>query len=196
MTSYINPDEGTLVIKSVKDLDLSAIDRNDAALVVEGGEWIAGNLYVGGTFIANGDIVTLGNSGGVLTFNTNISSNVLPSATKTFNLGSKTECWKELHTETVMYNTDDIASTQVSSQASMSIINSSTSVGVTLDDGIDGQLKIITVSEPIASPVILLPVNPRGFSSISFTNAGDSATLMFINAGWNIISVFRSSVNL
>jgi hypothetical protein len=194
MATYINPDNGSLIIKSVKDLDLSDIQQDDAAFAVLGGQWIGGNLYVGGTFVANGDIVTLGNSGGVLTFNTNISSDVLPATTKTYNLGSNTEFWKSAYVESIILDTSDAATTVANAETALSKITSSTSTTVTLAAGTEGQQKTLTVVDTLASAVFLTPSSARGFTSISFTNAGDSVTLVFINGSWNIVSVFRASV--
>jgi hypothetical protein len=194
MATYINPDSGSLIIKSVNDLNLSDIQQDDAALAVLGGQWIGGNLYVGGTFVANGDIVTLGNTGGVLTFNTNISSNVLPANNKTYDLGSSTEQWKTLHVETITLDSSDTASTSANSDTSLTKISSTSDITISLADGTEGQQKIVTVIEPLPTSVFLTPASARGFTSISFTNAGDSAILVFINGSWNIVSVFRASV--
>lgn len=194
MATYINPDNGSLIIKSVKDLDLSDIQQTDAAFAVVGGQWIGGNLYVGGTFVANGDIVTLGNTGGAITFNTNISSDVLPASNKTYNLGSNTEQWKTLHVETIVLDTTDIATSSADSNTSLSKINSTSDITISLADGTEGQQKIITVTETLSSSVFLTPASSRGYTSISFTNAGDSAIIVFINGSWNIVSVFRASV--
>lgn len=63
MSSYIAPDSGQLVIKSNNDLDLSDIsNKDDAALAVNGGQWVGGNFFINGSLVVNGDVITLGNA--------------------------------------------------------------------------------------------------------------------------------------
>ena len=79
MSSVINPDSGSLKILGTIDtlsaimttLNITNSDNVDlatpvlgaSALNVTGGGYIGGHLYVHGSIVANGDIVTLGNSG-------------------------------------------------------------------------------------------------------------------------------------
>lgn len=195
MASYIKPDNGQLIVKSIKDLDLNDLKASDSSLHVEGGEWVGGHLYVSGTLIANGDVITLGNASGSLTLNANISSDILPSTTKTYNIGGSANVWNELHVETVILDTT-VETTEVSEGASLSAIDASTGTALALADGTEGQHKIITVSDTITSNVIVTPDNAAEFTSITFATKGDSASLVFVNGSWNIVSVFRSSVNV
>lgn len=59
---------------------------------------------------------------------------------------------------------------------------------LTLADGTAGQLKIITHVVDGGSAV-LTPTTKVGFSTITFTNAGESATLVYTAAGWAIVAL-------
>ena len=195
MASTIKPDNGQLIIKSIKDLDLNALSSADASLHVQGGGWVGGNLYVAGTLVANGDVITLGNASGSVAFNSNISTDLLPSVTKTHDIGSSSNMWDQLNIQTVIVSITT-ETTEINAGTSLSAIDGSTSVSLALADGTEGQQKIITVSATPTGNVTVTPTNGAGFTSITFTAKGDSATLVFVNGSWNIVSHFRSSVTV
>jgi len=56
---------------------------------------------------------------------------------------------------------------------------------LTLADGIAGQIKIITHTVDGGSAV-LTPTTKIGFSTITFTNVGDTASMIYTSAGWAI----------
>ena len=64
---------------------------------------------------------------------------------------------------------------------------------LTLANGTLGQIKIISHVVDGGSAV-LTPTTKIGFSTITFTNVGDSAMLIYTAAGWDIISVNGASV--
>lgn len=194
MASTISPDNGQLVIKSIKDLDLNNLNNADASLKFNSG-WVTSNLYVGGQLIANGDVITLGNASGSVTFNANVDSDVVPSTTATYDLGDATHVWKQLHIQSVNIS-PIVETTEITSDVTLSAIDTSTSVSVALADGTEGQSKIITVKETLAGNVTVTPTNGAGFTSITFTAQGDTASLIFIGGKWNIVSHFRSSVTV
>lgn len=59
---------------------------------------------------------------------------------------------------------------------------------LTLANGAVGQIKIISHVVDGGSAV-LTPTTKVGFSTITFTNAGDSAMLIYTAAGWDIVSL-------
>jgi hypothetical protein len=195
MASYIKPDNAQLVIKSIKDLDLNALSSNDSALHVEGGAWVGGHLYIGGSIVSSGDVITLGNASGSVAFNSNISTDLLPSVTKTHDIGSSSNMWDQLNIQTVIVSTTT-ETTEITAGTSLSAIDGSTAVSLVLANGTEGQQKIITVSATPSGNVTVTPTNGAGFTSITFTAKGDSATLVFVNGSWNIVSHFRSSVTV
>jgi hypothetical protein len=195
MSTVIKPQGGRLVVKSINDLDLNLLSNADAALYVQGGQYIDGHLYVGGTLIANGDVITLGNANGSLALNANIPRDVIPSTTKLYDLGSSTNVWKQLNIQTVTFNKTQETS-NISATASLSAIDATTGTALVLADGEEGMEKIITVAEAISNNVIVTPTNGAGFTSITFTSHGDTARLIFVGGAWNILSHFRSSINV
>lgn len=185
-------------INSTNDVDLDNIPAtfNDAnaALNIQGGAWVGGNLYTAGTFVANGDIVTLGNSGGSLTLNGNISSDVLPSEPYTYNIGSPTNQWYTVNTSALMLEADpeEITSAALTAVSSIYHIGASTPAAVSLADGSEGQLLHIVCTS--ANNVQISPSNAMGYTTISFTSVGDSVIMLFTGGKWAVTSHFRSSV--
>ncbi len=59
---------------------------------------------------------------------------------------------------------------------------------LTLANGTAGQIKIISHVIDGGSAV-LTPTTKIGFTTITFTNVGDSATLVYTTAGWAIIGI-------
>ena len=59
---------------------------------------------------------------------------------------------------------------------------------LTLANGTAGQIKIISHVVDGGSAV-LTPTTKIGFTTITFTNVGDSATLIYTAAGWAIIGI-------
>jgi hypothetical protein len=59
---------------------------------------------------------------------------------------------------------------------------------LTLANGTLGQIKIISHVVDGGSAV-LTPVTKIGFSTITFTNVGDSAMLIYTAAGWDIVAL-------
>lgn len=61
---------------------------------------------------------------------------------------------------------------------------------LTLADGTNGQIKII-VHDVDGGSAVLTPTTKTGFSTITFTSVGETATLMFVTTrGWVILSLF------
>jgi hypothetical protein len=59
---------------------------------------------------------------------------------------------------------------------------------LTLANGTAGQIKIISHVVDGGSAV-LTPTTKIGFTTITFTNVGDSATLVYTAAGWAIVGI-------
>lgn len=58
----------------------------------------------------------------------------------------------------------------------------------TLADGKEGQLKTIVMIADLGNGVVT-PANASGFTTITFSAVGQSATLMFTNGAWVVISL-------
>jgi hypothetical protein len=225
MASVLNPDNGefrvlgTLTANSISnsgsqinskirldstdDIDLNNIPVNyaaaDVALNVQGGSYIGGNQYVGGTFVANGDVVTLGNAGGSLTLNSNIASDILPSTDVTYNVGSPATSWKGVYS--AKYFASDMIDTvsTISLDYTVDMVQAgATQAAVSMPDATeDGFIKVIMAISTPTAPVVVTPSTSVGWSTLTFANEGESATLMYkLNVGWIILSTYRASVTV
>jgi len=67
---------------------------------------------------------------------------------------------------------------------------------LTLADGTVGQIKtIVYVAEAAGADTgVLTPTTPLGYSTITFTNIGDSVTLQYFTQGWAVIGVRGATV--
>jgi len=72
------------------------------------------------------------------------------------------------------------------------LITSLTTTGsaqaLTLADGVSGQLKTV-VHTVDGGSAVLTPTTKIGFSTITFTSVGESATLVYTAAGWAIVAL-------
>ena len=83
------------------------------------------------------------------------------------------------------------ASSQVADVTSaITEINATSATGaISLADGADGQVKtFINVSTSGTNNVVITPTNFRGGSTITLNAEGETVTLLFKNAKWNIIA--------
>ena len=83
------------------------------------------------------------------------------------------------------------ASSQVANVTSaITEVNATSSTGaISLADGADGQIKtFINVSTSGSNNVVITPTNLRGGTTITLDAEGETVTLLFKNAKWNIIA--------
>ena len=69
-----------------------------------------------------------------------------------------------------------------------SLTSTGSAQALTLANGTAGQIKIISHVVDGGSAV-LTPTTKIGFSTITFTNVGDSAMLIYTAAGWDIVAL-------
>lgn len=228
MTSVISPDNNQLLIKgsvniqndldvhgtvtfdgalstadevsiaSNKNIDLNAPLAADAALDVTGGAYVGGHLYVGGTLLANGDVITLGNSGGNLTLSANIDSDIKPSTTDTYDIGSATLQWRRLYTESLFIDSNphtiSSSDTQITSPSSLCYFDLNSATALSLVNQDPGLVKnFVLLSQP-GSPITVTPISAVGFTSFTMVNEGDTISLISTTSGWAISSIFRTTV--
>ena len=67
-----------------------------------------------------------------------------------------------------------------------SLTTTGSSQALTLANGTEGQLKFITHTVDGGSAV-LTPTTKIGFSTVTFTNVGDSVSLIYTSAGWAVV---------
>jgi len=202
MSSHINPDSGTLVIESTNVLDVTAADlllaSETSALYVKGGAGISDNLYVGGTLVVNGNVISLGNAGGSLTLNANVNSNVVPNTDSgiQYDLGTNSSPWDIAFLQKVV-SVKTSATNSVSLSTSGTVyLNASTSTALTLADGIEGERKILVVTDTPSSTIVVTPDTFLNGTDISFVTIGQCAEFIFTESGWAILSLYGNpSVN-
>lgn len=69
-----------------------------------------------------------------------------------------------------------------------SLTTSGAAQALTLANGTVGQIKVISHVVDGGSAV-LTPTTKIGFTTVTFTNVGDSVTLIYTSAGWAIIGI-------
>jgi hypothetical protein len=81
-------------------------------------------------------------------------------------------------------------------QVSTAFTSTGTGDALTLVDGVVGELKtIVYVAETAGADTgILTPTTRVGYSTITFTNVGDSVTLQYFTQGWAVIGVRGATV--
>jgi len=221
MATIINPDNGEFIVKgtitsnavganssakiritSTDDIDLNDIPVDfasaDVALNIAGGCYTAGNHYIDGTFVANGDIISLGNVGGSLSLGANISSNLLPSANNSFSIGNASNNWAKVYMNHLILDDDELTITSGWTDGnSTSKITSGTSSTITLGNGTVGGVYVFYVDSTGAgsgSSVTITPTTANGFTTMTFTAAGDSVTATYRADGWTIMNAFRTTI--
>ena len=197
MSSHINPDSGTLVIESTNVLDVGTTPVNPvgAALYIKGGVYTDTDMYIHGTLVVNGNVISLGNAGGSLTFNANISSDVIPNVSSgiQYDLGSNTNPWNEGYFQKIVTK-PEISTTAISTTTGTTYLDGTTSTSLALANGIEGERKAIVVTATPAGAITVTPTTAVGYANMQFSAVGDSAELMYTSTGWSILSVFRTSV--
>jgi len=187
-------------ITDITDVNLESPTDSELpapALDVLGGGRINGNLYIGGTLLVNGDVITLGNTGGEITFNSNIASDILPTTTLTYDIGSQDTSWKNVYCDDVI-KSQNTATTEVDTGSIVYLDGNSNETYTMSDATVVGTTKTILVKEEITTTggsIVVTPTNTLGFTSFTFSNIGDSITLLYTDSGWAITSLFRTSVN-
>jgi len=81
-------------------------------------------------------------------------------------------------------------------QLSTAFTSTGTGDALTLADGVAGEIKTIAyVAETAGADTgILTPTTRIGYSTITFTNVGDSVTLQYFTQGWAVIGVRGATV--
>lgn len=84
----------------------------------------------------------------------------------------------------------DTTTEAVNVTASISHIDTTTAGGAhagALADGTNGQIKILTMIADGGDSVVT-PANANGFTTVTFADVGDTATLIFTGSKWNVVA--------
>jgi len=81
-------------------------------------------------------------------------------------------------------------------QVTTAFTSTGTADALTLADGVAGQIKtVVYVAEAAGADTgVLTPASRIGYSTITFTNVGDSVTLQYFTQGWAVIGVRGATV--
>ena len=157
-------------ITDTTDVDLESPNDLDLALEVMGGGKINGNLYIGGTLLVNGDVITLGNTGGEITFNSNIASDILPTTTLTYDIGSQSASWKNVYCDDVI-KSHATATTEVDTGSIVYLDGNSIENYTMADATVVGTTKTILVKDAITTTsgsIVVTPTNTLGLHHLHF----------------------------
>lgn len=213
MSSITRPDDGKLFIDgelttnnfrvdSTAALDLANPPADyasaNAAINVQGGAYIGGDAYISGTLMANGDMITLGNSdGGTLTFHGNIASNLLPDIDGEFEVGNSTKQWGGVSSKRISFTkSPEVITVTNQTTNTVDYVTDDSPSTISLADGINGQMKILVVTTTLTGNIHVIPDSVTGFTKIVLTEQGQSVTLLYTNNSWFIISNYRASVTV
>ena len=152
------------VIKLKRTTTVSAVPTTSD---LEDGE-IAVNITDKKVFVRNGEsIVTVANFNNSNTDLTSIGSNVLPSTTETYDLGSTSKRWRSLY---LAGNTIDLAGATISSDGTGSISISATGATLPLNSNVQ-------ISGAVTKNIALAGTDGSPVQSVPFyTNAGGLAS--------------------
>jgi hypothetical protein len=141
------------------------------------------------------------------TFTTVVSTNHTPTFDATYTLGTASKRWSALHSseinigKIVLNNAQSVSTTQTLAVTNRSFIKLNTTAGAIAvalsDSGVaDGQqvtfAMIVSGGDAVITPTA---ATTAGFTYITFSNVGSTATLIYVNAKWMIKSVFGAIVN-
>lgn len=74
------------------------------------------------------------------------------------------------------------------------LTSSGVAQALTLANGVDGQIKRI-IHDVDGGSMVLTPTTKTGFSTVTFTNAGDSVTLEYVTTrGWIIMGSYGVTI--
>lgn len=145
----------------------------------------------GKTLTANHSLTLAGTDGTTMTFPSTSASIARTDAAQTFT-GNQTV------NGAVIGNVQSLSGAGAVDATSFSTAFTSTATGnaLTLANGTAGQIKTVAyVAEAAGADTgILTPTTRVGYSTITFTNVGDSVTLQYFTQGWAVIGVHGATV--
>ena len=145
----------------------------------------------GKTLTANNSVTLAGVDGTVMTFPSTSASVARTDAAQTFT-GNQTI------NGAVIGNVQALSGAGAVDVTSFSTAFTSTATGnaLTLANGTAGQIKtVVYVAEAAGADTgVLTPTTRLGYSTITFTNVGDSVTLQYFTQGWAVIGVRGATV--
>lgn len=145
---------------------------------------------------------TIGNSSAAAaTFTTVVSRNHTPVTDALYSVGTLVYRWLEVNSYTlngvkvVLGNPSTLTTSgAISVDKSYVKLNSSGgAIAATLADGLDGQMLVITMTVA-GNNAVVTPSNAAGFTTLTFNSVGDTATLVFSEADWMLMSSYGVAI--
>lgn len=161
----------------------------------------------GKTLTASNSLTLAGTDGKTLTVNSSLTLAGADSTTMTFPSTSasiartdaaQTFTGDQTINGTIIGNVQSLTGPGAVNVTSFSTAFTSTTAGnaLTLANGTVGQIKVVAyVAEAAGADTgVLTPTTRVGYSTITFTNVGDSVTLQYFTQGWAVIGVRGATV--
>lgn len=178
--SLVTPALGVATAASINKVTITA-PANSAVLTIADGK----------TLTANHSLTLAGTDSTTMTFPTTSASIARTDAAQTFS-GNQTI------NGAVIGNVQSLSGAGAVDVVSFATAFTSTATGdaLTLANGTVGQIKTIAyVAEAAGADTgVLTPTTRVGYSTITFTNVGDSVTLQYFTQGWAVIGVHGATV--
>lgn len=178
--SLVTPALGVATAASINKVTITA-PANSAVLTIADGK----------TLTASHSLTLAGTDSTTMTFPTTSASIARTDAAQTFS-GNQTI------NGAVIGNVQALSGAGAVDVVSFSTAFTSTATGnaLTLANGTVGQIKTIAyVAEAAGADTgVLTPTTRVGYSTITFTNVGDSVTLQYFTQGWAVIGVRGATV--
>lgn len=178
--TLVTPSIGVATALSVNKLIITPPAVNSVLTVADGK-----------TFTANHSLTLAGTDGTTMTFPSTSASIARTDAAQTFT-GNQTV------NGAIIGNVQALSGAGAVDVTSFSTAFTSTATGnaLTLANGTVGQIKtIVYVAEAAGADTgVLTPTTRVGYSTITFTNVGDSVTLQYFTQGWAVIGVRGATV--
>lgn len=129
------------------------------------------------------------------------SDNHRPNSDGVSTSGTASYRWSEVNT--LLLNGSKVVLTSpglLTSSGAISVLKSHVklnssggAIAATLADGADGHLMVITMIVA-GSNAVVTPSNAAGFTSLTFNSVGDTATLIFSDADWMLLSSYGVTI--
>jgi hypothetical protein len=150
------------------DINITLTSATTAQIKLNNNVLVTGNLHATGTITADGNI-TLGDATtDTITFTGEVNSNILPSVTNTYNLGSASLKWNNIYVGTVNTSTLNSGNVQISGNT-ITTTNTNGTLILTANGTGNVQLQNLAVNNNVISSVNTnanIVLTPQGTGSV------------------------------
>ena len=97
--------QSNIISTNTTNTDLQLVANGTGKISVYSDMLVQGNIHATGNITADGNIIIGNQPSDIVTFNADIASNIIPKTTNTYDLGSTSNRWNNLWTNTINANT-------------------------------------------------------------------------------------------